>query len=159
MPGASPAPSAVVEEESPAAPEAPDYSFLPDIAPSDYHHPRLDPSVPRPRLPAAFEAYVPPRRSRFGPGQDDSSSSDDDGEDAKRREQKRKAQAAAARERRLRAAKGNGGGPEEEEDDRLYCVCHTLYNPEVSPRNPLCPSRCMPSQTEPPPSAAYHDRL
>ncbi|GAA5878847.1 hypothetical protein JCM3774_000984 [Rhodotorula dairenensis] len=129
-PESSPAPSAVFE--APPEPEAPDFSFLPDIAPSEYHHPRLAPSVPRPRLPPAFEAYVPPRRSRFGADRNDSSSSDEDEEDVKRREQRRKAQAAAARERRLKAAKGGrgGGGAAEEEDDRLYCICQTLYDPE-----------------------------
>lgn len=131
-PESSPAPSAVVE--APPEPEAPDYSFLPDIAPSEYHHPRLAPTVPRPRLPPAFEAYVPPRRSRFDADGNDSSSSDEDEEDLKRREQRRKAQAAAARERRLKAAKGGRGrgGAAEEEDDRLYCICQTLYDPEVS---------------------------
>lgn len=133
-PESSPAPSAVAE--APIEPEAPDYSFLPDMAPNEYHHPRLAPSVPRPRLAPAFEAYVPPRRSRFGADANDSSSSDEDEDDVKRREQRRKAQAAAAREKRLKAAKRGAGEGAEEEDDRLYCICQTLYDPEVSGYRP-----------------------
>lgn len=122
-------------------PEVPDFSFLPDIAPEEYHHPHLAPGVPRARLPAAFEAYVPPRRSRFGPGQDDLSSSDEDEDEARRRDQRKKAAAAAARERRAKAAKGADGPGEEEADDRLYCICQTLYDPEVSIGRPSLATR------------------
>ncbi|KAJ8297346.1 Set1 complex component spp1 [Rhodotorula toruloides] len=133
-PAPSPAPSSNLANEvhpdsqSVSAIQEPPVPLLPPISPSEYHHPRLSPSIPHRVLPDPFELYVPPRRK--GPGGtivDDSSSEED--EETRKRERQRRPQLAAQR-RGKRDKRGKEEDEGEEEDDRLYCVCKELYDPE-----------------------------
>ncbi|GJN91918.1 hypothetical protein Rhopal_004943-T1 [Rhodotorula paludigena] len=109
----------------------------PPLSPSAYVHPRLDPSLPRATLPAAFEAYAPPRRATFGVGDDDSDSED---EDARRKERQRR---AAMQKGKSKAKAKEDEEDDSEVDDRLYCICKELYDPEpVAPLSKYCTDYC-----------------
>ncbi|GEM12127.1 zinc finger, PHD-type protein [Rhodotorula toruloides] len=129
-PAPSPAPSSNLANEvhpdshSVSTVQEPPVPLLPPISPSEYHHPRLSPSIPHRVLPDPFELYVPPRRKGPGGAMIDDSSSEED-EETRKRERQRRAQLAAQRRGR-RDKRGKDEGEGEEEDDRLYCVCQEL---------------------------------
>ncbi|BGO98926.1 COMPASS (complex proteins associated with Set1p) component [Rhodotorula toruloides] len=133
-PAPSPAPSSNLANEvhpdsqSVSTIHEPPVPLLPPISPSEYHHPRLSPSIPHRVLPDPFELYVPPRRKGPGGTIVDGSSEEED-EETRRRERQRRAQLAAQRRGR-RDKRGKEEDEGEEEDDRLYCVCKELYDPE-----------------------------
>ncbi|GAA5974358.1 hypothetical protein JCM11641_005233 [Rhodosporidiobolus odoratus] len=127
-PAPSPGPSSLANEILPTSePDVPtlltadpatiDPSFTHTGSPSSFIHPKLR---DRPAtLPAAFEAYRPPKNGKHD-------ESDEEDEEARRRERARRSAAASRGKRRREEDEEDEDG----EDSRRYCICNELYNPE-----------------------------